>query len=46
LPDRQVATLVTQTLVSAADPAFAAPSKFVGAVYPQEHAERLTTRYG
>jgi carbamate kinase len=45
LPDRQVATLVTQTLVSAADPAFAAPTKFVGAVYPQPEAQRLAARY-
>ena len=46
LPDRQVATLVTQTLVSAADPAFTAPTKFVGAVYPEAEARRLAQRYG
>lgn len=46
LPDRQVATLVTQTLVSAADPAFAAPTKFVGAVYPEAEARRLAERHG
>lgn len=46
LPDRQVATLVTQTLVSAADPAFAAPTKFVGAVYSEPEARRLAALHG
>lgn len=35
VPDREVASVITQTLVSAADPAFAAPTKFVGPVYPK-----------
>lgn len=41
LPGKQVATLLTQTLVSVADPAFADPTKFVGPVYPEHHAARL-----
>jgi carbamate kinase len=38
LPGRQVAAVLNQTLVSAADPAFAAPTKFVGPVYDAEAA--------
>ncbi|SNY29763.1 carbamate kinase [Paractinoplanes atraurantiacus] len=41
LPGRQVAAVVNQTLVSAADPAFAAPAKFVGQVYDEQTARRL-----
>ena len=36
-----VVTVVTQTVVDLADPAFAAPSKFIGAVYTHEQATRL-----
>ncbi|MFD6229420.1 carbamate kinase [Streptomyces sp. NPDC060232] len=46
LPGRQVCALVNQTLVSAADPAFADPAKFVGPVYDQEEAERLAAERG
>lgn len=46
LPDRQVAAIINQTLVEAADPAFADPTKFVGEVYGREDAERLTTDRG
>jgi carbamate kinase len=41
LPGRQIATLLSQTLVSAIDPAFENPTKFVGEVYTREEAERL-----
>jgi carbamate kinase len=41
LPGRQVACFITQTLVSAADPAFANPTKFVGPVYTEADAKRL-----
>ncbi|GAA0424847.1 carbamate kinase [Streptomyces luteireticuli] len=41
LPGRQVCALLNQTLVSAADPAFADPVKFVGPVYERAEAERL-----
>lgn len=46
LPGRQVATLVTQTLVSAADPAFADPTNFVGPVYTKAEGARLATERG
>ena len=41
LPGRQVAAVVNQTLVSAADPAFGAPTKFVGQVYDEATARRF-----
>ncbi|MFD8525846.1 carbamate kinase [Streptosporangium canum] len=46
LPGRQVAALVTQTLVSAVDPAFDDPTKFVGEVYDRQEAEKLAREYG
>jgi len=41
-----VVTLVTQTVVAGADPAFATPTKFVGAVYTEEEARALTRARG
>jgi carbamate kinase len=41
LPGRRVACLVSRTLVSRDDPAFAYPSKFVGPVYDEEQARVL-----
>jgi carbamate kinase len=46
LPNRQVAAIINQTLVEAADPAFADPTKFVGEVYTQEEATRLAADRG
>jgi carbamate kinase len=46
LPNRQVAAIINQTLVEAADPAFADPTKFVGEVYTEEEAARLATDRG
>ncbi|WP_067781185.1 carbamate kinase [Actinomyces vulturis] len=46
LPGRKVAAMVNQTLVSADDPAFANPTKFVGEVYSKEEAERLAAERG
>src|SRR4249919_2034804 len=46
LPGRQVAAVVNQTLVSAADPAFASPTKFVGEVYDEATAKRLAAERG
>ena len=46
VPDRQVACLVTQTLVDAADPAWGAPSKFIGPIYDEEVAKRLADERG
>jgi carbamate kinase len=41
LPDREVATLLTQVVVDPADPAFARPTKPVGPVYAEAQARRL-----
>jgi carbamate kinase len=46
LPNRQVAAIINQTLVEAADPAFADPSKFVGEMYTREQAEALSAARG
>ena len=46
LPGRQVAAVLDQTLVSAFDPAFAAPSKFVGPLYDRPTAVRLAAERG
>jgi carbamate kinase len=46
LPGRQVMAMINQTLVSAVDPAFENPTKFVGQVYDREDAEKLAGEYG
>jgi carbamate kinase len=46
LPGRQVAAILDQTLVSAADPAFADPAKFVGPVYDEQTAQRYASERG
>ena len=46
LPGRQVTAIVNQTLVSAADPAFDNPTKFVGPVYDEATADRLAAERG
>ncbi|MBF8187276.1 carbamate kinase [Nonomuraea sp. K274] len=46
LPGRQVIAMVTQTLVSAVDPAFGDPAKFVGPVYEREEAGKLAAEHG
>jgi carbamate kinase len=46
LPGRQIATLLSQTLVSAIDPAFDEPTKFVGQVYAEDEAHRLAAERG
>jgi carbamate kinase len=43
---KPVVCMITQTLVDPADPAFAAPAKFVGAVYPRDRAQRLVDQHG
>jgi len=43
---KPVLGLITQTLVDAADPAFAAPTKFVGPFYLRDRAELLAHRHG
>nr|WP_055503133.1 carbamate kinase [Nonomuraea pusilla] len=46
LPGRQVLAVVTQTLVSAVDPAFDDPTKFVGQVYEEDEARKLAAEFG
>jgi carbamate kinase len=46
LPDTKVATLLTQVVVAADDPAFGAPTKPIGAMYSRERAERLAAERG
>ncbi|MEU8137951.1 carbamate kinase [Streptodolium elevatio] len=46
LPGRQVCALINQTLVSAADPAFENPTKFVGPVYDEAEATALAAERG
>ncbi len=42
--DKPVATIITQTLVDENDPAFAKPSKPIGAFYTEEEAKEMTLR--
>lgn len=46
LPGRGVATILTQTVVAADDPAFGDPHKFVGPLYDEATATRLATERG
>lgn len=43
---RPVVTLVTQTVVDAADPAFDDPTKFVGTGYPEDVAHTIAAKNG
>ncbi len=43
---KPVLSLVTQTVVDPADPAFAGPSKFVGPGYSKRDAEKLVDKHG
>jgi carbamate kinase len=45
LPDRDIATLLTQVEVDPADPAFAAPTKPIGAIYDEREARELGARH-
>lgn len=44
--ERPIATLLTMTEVDPADPAFAAPSKFIGPAYPESEAHHLSAAKG
>lgn len=46
LPDRDVACLISRTLVRSDDPAFGRPTKFVGPVYPEADARQLAAANG
>ncbi|MDX8052380.1 carbamate kinase [Lentzea sp. BCCO 10_0798] len=43
---KPVLAVITQTVVDAADPAFDAPTKFIGPVYERAQADRLAEQYG
>lgn len=43
---KPVVALLNQTVVDPGDPAFAAPTKFIGAGYAQQDAEEVAARYG
>lgn len=43
---RPLATLISHTVVGAADPGFAVPTKFVGSLYTDGEAEDLARRHG
>jgi len=46
LPRERLATLLTQVIVDADDPAFERPTKFIGPVYEKEIADRLAADRG
>ena len=46
VPGRPAGCLICQTLVDAGDPAFAAPTKFVGPVYDEPTARELAAGHG
>jgi carbamate kinase len=46
LPERLVATLLTQVIVDPDDPAFAHPTKPIGPIYDQRTARRLAAKRG
>ncbi len=46
LPQANIASLLTQTVVDSSDPAFADPDKFVGPTYSQEQATNLARTKG
>jgi carbamate kinase len=46
LPDRDIATLLTQIVVDPKDPAFAAPTKPIGPVYDEKRARQLAEERG
>jgi carbamate kinase len=41
VPNKQVVTLLTQTVVRSSGPAYDAPSKFIGPIYSQAEAEKI-----
>jgi carbamate kinase len=46
LPGREFATLLTQTVVDANDPAFVNPTKPIGRIYPETVSRRLQSDFG
>ena len=43
---KPVLAVLTQTVVDADDPAFAAPTKFIGPIYDRDQADQLAARHG
>jgi len=41
IPERNIATLLTQTIVNTGDPAYECPVKFVGPVFTQQQAKQI-----
>ena len=46
MPGKQAGCLICRTIVAAGDPAFANPTKFVGAVYDEKTARQLAAGHG
>jgi carbamate kinase len=46
IPGQETVTVLTRVVVEAADPAFSAPSKFIGPVYSESEARSLAQRHG
>jgi carbamate kinase len=46
IPGQETVTVLTRVVVDEADPAFSAPSKFIGPVYSESEARSLAERHG
>jgi carbamate kinase len=46
IPDQETVAVLTRVVVDADDPAFSAPSKFIGPVYSESEARPLAHRHG
>jgi len=46
IPDQETVTVLTRVVVDERDPAFSAPSKFIGPVYSQRQARALAEQHG
>jgi carbamate kinase len=44
--DREVVTLITQTIVDANDPSIKNPSKYIGQRFPKEEANKMVEKFG
>ncbi|MBT6842006.1 MAG: carbamate kinase [Candidatus Marinimicrobia bacterium] len=44
--DREVVTLITQTIVDANDPSIKNPSKYIGQQFPKEEANKMVEKFG
>ncbi len=44
--EREVVTLITQTIVDAEDPSIKNPAKFIGQRFPKEKAEKMAGKFG